>query len=90
MIRYIETSKSDRAKCQMCEKTIGKETPRGVKTESGGMYVSNKYYCYKCSLLVIDETIQKQKSMKGKLIKKMNESKKAIILMELENGKNKN
>ena len=48
MISKIELSPSNRATCQVCEKTIEKGTPRGVSIVNAGRFMSKKYTCRVC------------------------------------------
>ena len=85
MIDFIETSKSNKSRCKGCGKLIGKGTPRGVVFQNRGNYTSAFYYCYKCSPLIIEKTIQEQKKIKKDLTRKKLKCKKELILMELGN-----
>ena len=90
MLTEIEISPSDRATCGGCGKQIMKGTPRGVwdVIQLGRTYVSHRYYCYKCTGLILDnelkDKIYRTKELKRNLKKMINENKKPIILMELE------
>lgn len=82
-IDEIELAKSGRAKCNYCGRLIGKGTPRGLKTIHEGTYTSEKYFCYKCTLIVIDQEIKTQKQLKKELNQMIKKNQKALILMEL-------
>lgn len=83
MIKGIEISKSDRSKCSYCGRLIGKGTPRGWERVQGGTYTSEKYFCYKCTLILIDEGIKSQQQLKKDLKNEIKRRQKEIILMEL-------
>ncbi len=84
-INSIEISPSGRAKCIGCKRTIGEGTPRGVIVTPNKNYgSSNSYVCYKCSLEYIRNEMLHQITLKKELEKKIKESTKPIIAMELE------
>ena len=84
---FIETSKSDRARCKKCGRTIGKDTPRGVITTKQNYGDSNYYYCYKCAKLEIKEKIENLKVVDRELEREIKQKSKEIILMELKERK---
>lgn len=79
----IEISKSDRSKCNYCGRIIGKGTPRGWVTVHKGTYTSQKYFCYKCTSILIDEEIKSKLQLKKDLKQEIKMRQKEIILMEL-------
>ena len=48
LISKIELSPSNRAKCEVCENTIEKGTPRGVSVVNAGRFMTKKYTCRVC------------------------------------------
>jgi len=83
MIVGIELSKSDRARCNKCGKVIGKGTPRGFRDTSYKNYSSNRFYCYNCTLMRIEEGILYLKKLKIDFKKMIKKNQKAIILERL-------
>ena len=86
MINNIEIAKSGNAKCNLCKKLIGKGIPRGLKTIESNMYRSERYFCYKCTLILINEGIKELKQLEVDLNQMIKDKNKEIIIDELENG----
>ena len=79
MMDEIELSKSDRAKCKVCGKKIGKNTPRLI-VSTAGYRIGYSYYCYKCSKDKLKNEINRIKMLQNKLNKMIKSQNKEIIL----------
>ena len=82
MISGVELSKSDRANCRGCRKTIGKGVPRGYKVDEShqGGHIN---FCYNCSFILIDSQIELLKDTKKELKKLIKENKEIITKTEI-------
>lgn len=86
MINDIEIAKSGRAECSFCRKIIGKGTPRGIEDVKKSTYTGSKYYCHKCTLILIDEQMINLKKLKKDFKKLIKQNQKALILEKFKNG----
>lgn len=94
MISGIEISPSDRAKCNNCNKNIGKGTPRGIDEKIYNNHSEKSYYCYKCfperieseiliTKMEFESKIKRLNELKNKLQKSIKQNAKAVVLAEL-------
>ena len=84
MINGIELSPSNKAKCVSCGKTIGKGTPRGIEEMNKDNYTSARYYCHKCTIELIEWSIENQKELLKDFKKLIKKNPKVLILDKLE------
>jgi hypothetical protein len=58
MIESFQISPTSRSSCVGCKKKIEKGEARGKENYTFGRYNSHRYYCLKCSKIIIEDFLK--------------------------------